>query len=66
MNIQLNGKIQPIEDSKSLSDLLVKINPSNISIAVAVNGEIIPKDDYPKTILNDMDIIEVVRPVGGG
>ena len=66
MNIQLNGKIQPIEDSKSLSDLVAKINPSDISIAVAVNGEIIPKNDYPKTILNDMDIIEVVRPVGGG
>ena len=66
MNITVNGKIQPIEDSKSLSDLIAEINPSNISIAVAVNGEIIPKDNYPKTILNDMDIIEVVRPVGGG
>ena len=66
MKIQLNGEIQLIEESKSLFDLLSEINPSNISIAVAVNGEIIPKDDYPKTILNDMDIIEVVRPVGGG
>ena len=66
MKIQLNGEIQLIEESKSLSDLLSEINPSNISIAVAVNGEIISKDHYPKTILNDMDIIEVVRPVGGG
>jgi sulfur carrier protein len=66
MKIQLNGEIRLIEESKSLFDLLSEINPSNISIAVAVNGEIISKDHYPKTILNDMDIIEVVRPVGGG
>ena len=35
-------------------------------IAVEINGEIIKKSDYDKTVLNDGDKIEVVSFVGGG
>tara|TARA_B100000029_G_scaffold101570_1_gene91912 strand:- start:740 stop:880 length:141 start_codon:yes stop_codon:yes gene_type:complete len=35
-------------------------------IAIAINGFIIPKKDYQKTIINEGDKIEIVHAVGGG
>ena len=39
-------------------------NPGRI--AVERNGEIVPKSAYEKTVLQDGDVVEVVRFVGGG
>lgn len=35
-------------------------------IAVERNGDILFQDQYPETILQDGDILEIVRFVGGG
>ena len=60
--INVNGK--ETENCKSLSVLLE--NGGRDRIAVEINGEIIKKSDYDKTVLNDGDKIEVVSFVGGG
>ena len=59
--INVNGK--ETENCKSLSVLLEN---GGFRIAVEINGEIIKKSDYDKTVLNDGDKIEVVSFVGGG
>ena len=59
--IYVNGK--ETENCKNLSVLLEN---SGFRIAVEINGEIIKKSDYDKTVLNDGDKIEVVSFVGGG
>lgn len=40
------------------------INPQRI--AVELNGEILPKSQYDKTVFKDSDIVEIVNFVGGG
>lgn len=62
--IYVNGK--ETENSKSLSVLLENGGFRRDRIAVEINGEIIKKSDYDKTVLNDGDKIEVVSFVGGG
>ena len=62
--INVNGK--ETENSKSLSVLLENGGFRRDRIVVEINGEIIKKSDYDKTVLNDGDKIEVVSFVGGG
>ncbi|MDP6548921.1 MAG: sulfur carrier protein ThiS [Dehalococcoidia bacterium] len=35
-------------------------------VAVGYNGEVIKKERYPEVKLQDGDVLEIVRPVGGG
>ena len=62
--INVNGK--ETENCKSLSVFLENGGFRRDRIAVEINGEIIKKSDYDKTVLNDGDKIEVVSFVGGG
>lgn len=62
--INVNGK--ETKNCKSLSVLLENSGFRCDRIAVEINGEIIKKSDYDKTVLNDGDKIEVVSFVGGG
>ena len=66
MIIKLNGTNQSFANDISVSELLDNIKLSLSSIAIAVNGNIISKNEYKKTKLKDMDTVEIVRPVGGG
>lgn len=62
--IYVNGK--ETENCKNLNVLLENSGFRRDRIAVEINGEIIKKSDYDKTVLNDGDKIEVVSFVGGG
>ena len=62
--IYVNGK--ETENCKNLSVLIENGGFRRDRIAVEINGEIIKKSDYDKTVLNDGDKIEVVSFVGGG
>ena len=62
----INVNVKETENSKSLSVLLENGGFRRDRIAVEINGEIIKKSDYDKTVLNDGDKIEVVSFVGGG
>jgi sulfur carrier protein len=35
-------------------------------VAIERNGEIVPRSQYPETMLNDGDRLEIVVAVGGG
>jgi thiamine biosynthesis protein ThiS len=35
-------------------------------VAVGYNGEVIRKEEYAGLTLKDGDVLEIVRPVGGG
>jgi len=64
--IQLNGRILNDADGLSLTVLLARENFLLSLIAVACNGEIIPKTKYDCKQLTDGDVIDVVRIVAGG
>ena len=69
INLTVNGKPRSIETTEATIDLesyLVSFDLNLQYIAVGYNGEVIKKDQYPTVQLRDGDILEIVRPVGGG
>ena len=67
MEVRINGKETEVHQSMSIVDYLTSIGfDKKISIAVAINGEIIPKEEYSETQLKNGDSMEVVRAIGGG
>ncbi|MCH2318634.1 MAG: sulfur carrier protein ThiS [SAR202 cluster bacterium] len=67
MRLIINGKETMLDGSMSVIEYLASIGfDEQVSIAVAINGEIISKDQYVETQLQDGDSMEVVRAIGGG
>ena len=67
MNIFVNGKNIEIVSGISLFEYLDSNGLMNQkAFAVALNQEIIQKDDYVLKILSDGDRVEIVKAIGGG
>ncbi|MEK7248620.1 MAG: sulfur carrier protein ThiS [Chloroflexota bacterium] len=66
MNITLNGKPHSLNGEGNVVALLASLKVKPEQVAVAINGDVVPRRDWPKTNVNAGDVIEVVRAVGGG
>ena len=66
INLTVNGKPRAIEDSIDLKSYLTDFGVSLEHVAVGYNGEVIKRDEYAVVRLQDGDVLEIVRPVGGG
>ena len=69
INLTVNGKPRSIETTEATVDLESYLGSFDLNlqyIAVGYNGEVIKKDQFAKVQLRDGDILEIVRPVGGG
>lgn len=63
--VKINGE-QLSVDGKSVTEYLLSAGYDAKRVALELNGNILPKANYDKTILNDGDSLEVVSFVGGG
>ena len=66
INLIINGKENQLEGPTDLVSYLESLNVNLKSIAVAHNGEVVPRDDLGDITLEDGDRLEIVRAVGGG
>ena len=66
INISLNNEQKKIPENTSLSDALVKWGFGETKIAVAINGEFVPRSTYGERLLQENDQLDIVKPVGGG
>jgi sulfur carrier protein len=66
LRLSINGEMKTFTNSINLSKLLEILNIQINGVAVAINMEIVSRNKYNETILNDEDEIEIVRAVGGG
>jgi sulfur carrier protein len=64
--LHVNGKEVSLEGPTSVADYLRKLGVEPRSVAVEVNGEILPRDRYAVATLAEGDVVEIVRMVGGG
>jgi sulfur carrier protein len=64
--IKLNGKKTEIEASQSIAGLLDCLNINAPQVAVAINGEVVPRGTWAQTEIRAGDSVEIVRAVGGG
>jgi thiamine biosynthesis protein ThiS len=66
MNIILNGQNKKIDDNTNIEKLLISLGLNNKRLAVEVNQEIIPRADFDKFALSELDKVEIVQAIGGG
>lgn len=66
ISITLNGKPREIESAMTVAALLAALAVSPRQVAVAVNGEVVPRDTWDGVTVREGDSVEVVRAVGGG
>lgn len=69
MKLQINGEERNFVDAPSaftLFALVEKLGMKPDRVAVELNRDIVPRDRWSETMLNEGDRLEVVHFVGGG
>ncbi|MFB9235636.1 sulfur carrier protein ThiS [Plantactinospora siamensis] len=66
MTVTLNGTATDMADGATVGDLVRRYAPDRRRIAVARNGEVVPRGDWDGTALVEADVVEVLTPVAGG
>ena len=68
MTIELNGSEVEIAEGATISAAIehLDVSAEERGIAVAVDGEVVPRAEWAMTALRERQSIEVVRAVQGG
>jgi len=68
MTVLVNGQAREVGAGVTVGGLLVALghDPSAAGIAVAVNGEVVPRGAWPTTALGERDQVEVLGATQGG
>ena len=66
INLTVNGKQRELEGSVDLVTYLRSFGVNLQHVAVGYNGEVLKKESFVDVTLRDGDVLEIVRPVGGG
>lgn len=68
MHITLNGEARPIADGSRILDLVERTTGSAApqGVAVALNGEVVRRADWPETPLSAGDAVEILQATAGG
>lgn len=66
IKVRINGKDSELAPDQTVEQYLESRGLAGRSLAVAVNGTVLRREEFPNTPLSDGDSMEIVRPVGGG
>lgn len=66
MKITVNGSATEVAAGTSVGDLVRQRVDDQRRVAVARNGEVVPRAEWDSTQLQEADTIEVLAPVAGG
>lgn len=66
IELSVNNERKSLTDLTLLSDALQQWGYGESKIAVAINGEFVPRSTYSERTLLNGDQIDIVKPVGGG
>ena len=64
--LQVNGRRVELGGPTPLLDYVADLGVDPRAIAVEINGEILERDAYAARTLQEGDVVEIVRMVGGG
>jgi thiamine biosynthesis protein ThiS len=65
MNLTINGENQ-VASAETLGALVEQLGMKADRVAIELNREIVPRDEWPQTPLREGDRLEIVHFVGGG
>lgn len=66
MRVLLNGETRDFRDGVTVHDLVIELELTQRRIAVEINRDILPREQYGARRLCDGDVIEIVHFIGGG
>lgn len=68
MKISLNGAVTALEDGAAVTDAVAAAGygGGSFGVAVAVNGEVVPRTAWAATVLHETDKVEVLVASQGG
>lgn len=68
MIVEINGERRDVADDATVADVvrLLGRDPARPGVAVAVEGRVVPRREWPGFILGESDRVEVVAAVQGG
>ena len=66
MQYVLNGESHETPGPLSVHDLLGRFDLRRQRVAVAINGEVVPKSRFAEASIREGDKVEVIHAVGGG
>jgi sulfur carrier protein len=66
MILTVNGESREFKNDICISELIVELGLKVAVMAVAVNMNIVKKDDWDSFILSENDKVEMLQFVGGG
>ena len=66
MKLKVNGKPMETDPGITVEELLIRLDLPPRRIAVAVNGEVLPRAEHGAQVLCEGDEIEVIQAVAGG
>lgn len=66
ITVSVNNQIKTLPPASSVSEALCLWDYRGEKIAVAINGEFVPRSSYAERQLQANDCIDIVAPVQGG
>jgi len=66
MRVFVNGEARELSGTSSLAELVTQLELPVARIAIELNREVVRRNDWGSTMLQDDDRIEIVHFVGGG
>ena len=66
MKVFVNGESRELSGKPSLAELITQLDLPATRIAVELNREVVRRNDWSGTMLNEDDRVEIVHFVGGG
>ena len=66
MQVYVNGELKELSGTPSLTELVTQLELPAARIAIELNREVVRRNDWSGTMLNEDDRVEIVHFVGGG
>ncbi len=66
ISVELNGEAQELRDDATVADAVAAAGAPDRGVAVAVDGEVVPRATWPRTALSQGQKVEVLQAVQGG
>ncbi|MFR9774687.1 sulfur carrier protein ThiS [Micromonospora sp. MS34] len=66
MQLIVNGAGREVPGGTSVADVVRTVTDQQRGLAVAVNGEVVPRGGWSATVLRDGDRVEVLSAAQGG
>lgn len=68
MSALVNGSPREVGSGTTVADLIAELghDPAGRGVAAAVNGEVVPRREWPATRVGDGDRVEILAAIGGG